>query len=286
MPGGSSSGSAVAVGTGEADVAFGSDTGGSIRIPAACCGVAGLKTTRGRVPLEGVLPLAPIPRHHRPHGRGRRAESCWRHGPARARLRARHRTGARPVVGRVRLPAEPEVDQALDDALRAAGLDVVEVGPSRLVDRRTAAAMRSWAPRPGRCIGDLWRRHARRAVARCERPPAGRRSISAAAVREARQRAGAGRRSWPTFRSGRQILALPTLAGPHPTLEDAARLTEIRYVAPFNLAGVPALALPVVGPGRGGFPPACSSPARPGSEELLLATAAAVEASGRLLRLS
>src|ERR1019366_2618416 len=59
VPGGSSSGSAVAVATGEADVAYGSDTGGGIRIPAACCGIAGLKTTWGRIPLEGVWPLAP-----------------------------------------------------------------------------------------------------------------------------------------------------------------------------------------------------------------------------------
>src|SRR5579871_5107323 len=58
LPGGSSSGSAVAVAVGEADVALGTDTGGSVRIPAACCGVVGLKTTWGRVPVDGVYPLA------------------------------------------------------------------------------------------------------------------------------------------------------------------------------------------------------------------------------------
>src|SRR3954451_23003264 len=59
VPGGSSSGSAVAVATGEADVAYGTDTGGSVRIPSACCGTAGLKTTHGRIPLDGVWKLAP-----------------------------------------------------------------------------------------------------------------------------------------------------------------------------------------------------------------------------------
>jgi Asp-tRNA(Asn)/Glu-tRNA(Gln) amidotransferase A subunit family amidase len=59
LPGGSSGGSAVAVATREADVALGTDTGGSVRIPAACCGAVGLKTTWGRVPVEGVYPLAP-----------------------------------------------------------------------------------------------------------------------------------------------------------------------------------------------------------------------------------
>ncbi|MST32848.1 hypothetical protein GHK86_08965, partial [Acidimicrobiaceae bacterium USS-CC1] len=59
VPGGSSSGSAVAVATGAADVAVGTDTAGSVRIPSACCGTVGLKTTWGRVPAGGVWPLAP-----------------------------------------------------------------------------------------------------------------------------------------------------------------------------------------------------------------------------------
>jgi amidase len=59
IPGGSSSGSAEAVASGMADVAFGTDTAGSIRVPAACSGIVGLKTTFGLVSLEGVFPVEP-----------------------------------------------------------------------------------------------------------------------------------------------------------------------------------------------------------------------------------
>ncbi|MDA8197644.1 MAG: amidase [Actinomycetota bacterium] len=59
IPGGSSSGSAVAAAVGVCDFALGTDTGGSIRIPAACCGIYGLKTTWGRISTKGCYPLAP-----------------------------------------------------------------------------------------------------------------------------------------------------------------------------------------------------------------------------------
>lgn len=58
IPGGSSSGSAVAVAAGLADIALGTDTGGSIRLPASYCGLIGLRTTHGAIDMMGVQPLA------------------------------------------------------------------------------------------------------------------------------------------------------------------------------------------------------------------------------------
>ncbi|MDX1450731.1 MAG: amidase, partial [Acidimicrobiia bacterium] len=57
--GGSSGGSAAAVAAEQVPIAIGTDTGGSVRVPGALCGVFGLKVTHGRIPLTGVFPLAP-----------------------------------------------------------------------------------------------------------------------------------------------------------------------------------------------------------------------------------
>lgn len=59
VTGGSSSGSAAAIAGGLADIAIGSDTNGSIRVPASFCGLVGLRTTHGRISMQGAMPLAP-----------------------------------------------------------------------------------------------------------------------------------------------------------------------------------------------------------------------------------
>jgi Asp-tRNA(Asn)/Glu-tRNA(Gln) amidotransferase A subunit family amidase len=116
-PGGSSSGSAAAVGRGTVDVALGTDTGGSIRIPAACCGVVGLKPSHGRLPLHGVQPLAPsldVVGPLAPHVAGVAAamavlDPTFAGALDLARRRLRDDP---PVLGRFDAGATDEVDQA------------------------------------------------------------------------------------------------------------------------------------------------------------------------------
>jgi amidase len=78
LPGGSSSGSAAAVAAGLVNFALGTDTGGSVRVPAAFCGVPGFRPTHGRVSLEGVVPFAPS--YDTVGWMARDAETLWRVG--------------------------------------------------------------------------------------------------------------------------------------------------------------------------------------------------------------
>ncbi len=121
VPGGSSSGSAVAVATGEADVAYGSDTGGSVRIPSACCGTAGLKTTFGRIPLAGVWPLSPSFDTVGPMARDVAGlvtgMQLLEPGFSLAPLGA----GDTIEVGRLPIDADPAITAAIDDALALVG---------------------------------------------------------------------------------------------------------------------------------------------------------------------
>jgi amidase len=135
IPGGSSSGSAVAVAAGTADVAFGTDTAGSVRVPAACCGILGLKTTFRLVSLKGVFPLSPenldtvgpmakdIP--HLVQGMDLLQEGfATRYKKAMAT-----KPSARDIkIGRLYIDGtDPAIDKALDLALAAKGFRVVKL---------------------------------------------------------------------------------------------------------------------------------------------------------------
>src|SRR5260370_25586350 len=62
VPGGSSAGSAAAVAAGLCDTALGTDTGGSVRVPASFCGIYGIRPTHGKLALRGIIAQAPSPR--------------------------------------------------------------------------------------------------------------------------------------------------------------------------------------------------------------------------------
>jgi len=159
IPGGSSSGSAVAVANEEADVALGTDSAGSIRIPAADCGVVGLKTTFGLVPLKGVYPIAPT----QLDTVGPMAKDIPRTVLGMDLLesgflnRYHQAVAAKPSakdirVGRLYIKGtSPAVDRAVDDALAATGFKVVKLSQEftdrwnqAQKDAATVAAVGAW----------------------------------------------------------------------------------------------------------------------------------------------
>lgn len=271
LPGGSSSGSAVVVATGEADIALGTDTGGSVRIPAACCGVVGLKTTHGRIPLDGVAPLAPSF-----DTVGVLAPTVAGAVDGMALLEPGFSAAVDPahVVGRVRPvdePVEPDFDEAVDAALRKAGFEVVELPVAGWTVARNAQATLLLAE-AWRSLGHLLSIH--EGVAE----PVRSRVVAASLVteeqvahaREVRQQWIAEMRS---HLGAARVVALPTLLRPPGRVDDPEPAVDNALCAPINLGGVPALSIPL--PGRPGT--AIQLVGTPGAEEQLCATGLLVE---------
>lgn len=142
-PGGSSGGSAAAVATGMAYAAVGTDTGGSVRIPAAVCGLVGLKPSFGEISLRGVVPLSRSLDHAGPICRSvsdaRAVFGVLSGHPARTDSTIRDPRGLRFAVLRGYFSAllDPVVDAAFSDAcarLRDAGATLEEIDLGHTAD--------------------------------------------------------------------------------------------------------------------------------------------------------
>jgi amidase len=271
VPGGSSSGSAVAVATGEADIALGSDTGGSVRIPSACCGTVGLKTTWGRVPLDGVWPLS---------------LSLDTVGPMAANVAAVRRgmellePGFRSAdprgwrVGRLSIDCDPLIDAAIGRALGAvewpvsplelAGWDIATTAAGIILVSEAWATDRSLVESSPDGVGaDVRQRLSLGA------------GLDSSALEVARQTQADWKAELERAFETVDFIVTPTLTIFPPALEDGEDLLMARCTLPVNLAGLPALALPV--PSAGRLPASLQLIGR--SEEELLAAGAELEAA-------
>ena len=276
LPGGSSSGSAVALAEGTAEIAYGTDTGGSIRVPSAFCGTTGLKTTYGRIPMNGIWPLAVSLDTVGPMGRDvaavERGMSLLEPDFVISRRPAR-------TIGRLRVrdvATDPAIDAGIDQALAASELDVVEItipewgrayrSSVAILDREAVDANRALLEDPTKRakLGQL-------VVSRLA-------EASHVSVRDVAA-ARSFRAEWQEVLAsifGRvELLVLPTVAFFPPRLEDAPGRHYTTLTNPVNFAGFPALAQPV--PTTGPIPASLQLIGPPNAEALLLATGTLIE---------
>jgi aspartyl-tRNA(Asn)/glutamyl-tRNA(Gln) amidotransferase subunit A len=274
-PGGSSGGSAAALAAGLCDLALGSDSGGSIRIPAACCGVVGFKPTFGLVSTAGVFPLAPSFDHAGPMART--VTAC---------AQAMETLADLPTVPPASLDAvstgvawlelaDPLVRERVQ---QAAGffpdrrpVDVPFPSAASAVFRREVADVHRdlFAEHP-----DAYGANVRTKVEQCLR-------VTDAEYENALRERETYRERCLAAVEGVDVLVVPTLAFVAPPVgipELDLRVDMIRFTFPFNVLGWPALALPC-GPAEDGLPASVQLVGRPGSDALVLAAGLALEAA-------
>ncbi len=273
LAGGSSGGSAAALAAGLAEAALGSDSGGSIRIPAACCGVVGFKPTWGLVPLDGCFPLAPSYDHAGPMARG--VAGCERM----MEVLVPGFAPSRVELGEVGVGIA--WTELADPLVRAR----VEAAAERFPRRR-----RLELPRPEgvyesfeREVADVHRElfleHAdsygatvRPKIERCL-------AVTDAEFERGVERRERYRERFAEAVSGVDLVLTPTLvcvAPPAPADELALRGTLTRLTFPLNALGWPAAALPC-GAAEEGLPASVQLAAPAGQDALVLGAAAALE---------
>jgi aspartyl-tRNA(Asn)/glutamyl-tRNA(Gln) amidotransferase subunit A len=267
IAGGSSGGSAAALAAGLADAALGTDSGGSIRIPAACCGIVGFKPSYDLVPTAGCFPLAPSFDHVGPMAR------------------------TVPDCSALLEALVPEFERATVEALEEVAVGVAWIdGAEPLVAARVRAAAERFPrrraldwPRPqidalfmhevADVHRELYAEHSElygeelaTKIERCLTVTVAEASAADHARTEYRERC-------EELLDGLDLLVTPTLVcvAPPTGLGDLAlRETLIRHTLPFNALGWPALALPC-GPAEEGLPASVQLVGRSGADALVLA---------------
>ncbi len=274
IAGGSSGGSAAALAAGVADAALGSDTGGSIRIPAACCGVVGFKPTYGLVPLDGCFPLSPSLDHAGPMARS--AIEC-----------AAMMEALAPGFEQHALEALEEVDVAVcwtehaEPLVRNRVLEAAARFPRRrtidlpLADDSREVFMREVADVHRELYAenaDLYGSNVAAKIETCLQ-------VTDSEYQAARQARDTYRERFEEILGGADLVLTPTLPSVAPAAgQDERRLrgklTLLTW--PFNVLGAPAIALPC-GPAEDGLPASVQIAGRPGADALVLAAAALLE---------
>ncbi len=277
VAGGSSGGNAAALVLGAADVALGSDSGGSVRIPAACCGVVGFKPSYGLVPLDGCFPLAPSFDHAGPMARD--VITCEAALEALVPDFEPHALDSleEVVVGVAWVDdAQPLVrERVLEAAAQFPRRRVVSLlrpeGVSHLFMHEVADVHRELFAENGELYGE----DVRIKVERCL-------EVTDAEADAAARRRELYREAAEEAIDGLDLILTPTLPVVAPRVGEGGvgdldvRETLISNTLPFNVLGWPALALPC-GAAEDGLPASIQIVGRPGADALVLAAGRMLE---------
>ena len=279
VAGGSSGGSAAALAAGAAEAALGSDSGGSIRIPAACCGVVGFKPTFDLVPLDGCFPLAPSFDHAGPMARTVARCSAMMSSLAPAFASARLESLEEVTVGVGWLEtAQPLVRARVQEAAslfpRRRELDVPPVEGIAAVFMREAADVHRELFAE---YADSYGESVRTKIERCLEVTDGEYEAALSA------RTGYRERFAEAVADVDLVLTptLPFVAPPATVDELDVREEMIRFTYAFNVLGWPALALPC-GPAEHGLPASVQLAAPAGKDALVLAAGELLERALRV----
>jgi aspartyl-tRNA(Asn)/glutamyl-tRNA(Gln) amidotransferase subunit A len=269
VAGGSSGGSAAALAAALADAALGTDSGGSVRIPAACCGIVGFKPTWGLVPADGCFPLAPSFDHVGPMARD--VEGCAR--MMEALVPGFERSSAESLE-------EVEIGMAwLDEAdplVRARAEEAMAHFPRRRpVDLPLGG---EWNPLFQAEVADV-HRELYEENADLYGPDVARKIERCLVVTDAERAEAARRREEYREHALEALGDLDVLVTPTTRIvapetreseDDERRAALIRFTYPINALGWPALALPC-GPAEDGLPASLQLIGRPDADALVLA---------------